>query len=78
MKLCAIQIPFADTPENTAKSVDIAIEQLNLCDDSCDLILLPEYSNAPGRIPAEMLREFAGEQSSRQCSGNLPVNNLHG
>ena len=65
MKLCAIQIPFADTPENTAKSVDIAIEQLNLCDDSCDLILLPEYSNAPGRIPAEMLREFAGEQSSR-------------
>ena len=65
MKLCAIQIPFANDPAGAAESVDIAIDQLKQCDQSCDIILLPEYSNAPGRIPAELLKNFAMQQSAR-------------
>ncbi|MBE6376236.1 MAG: hypothetical protein E7043_03095 [Lentisphaerae bacterium] len=65
MKLCAVQIPFADTPENAVKSVDAAVALLQQCDADTDIILLPEYSNAPGRIPAEMLKDFADAQSSR-------------
>ena len=65
MKLCAVQIPFADTPDQAVKSVDTAIALLQQCDESADIILLPEYSNAPGRIPAELLKKFADAQSAR-------------
>jgi predicted amidohydrolase len=47
MKLCAIQIPFAFNEADAEKSVAMAIAELDRCDCSCDIILTPEYTNAP-------------------------------
>ncbi|MBR2625014.1 MAG: hypothetical protein IKD23_01300 [Lentisphaeria bacterium] len=86
MKLCAIQIPFADNPADAEKSVDMLIAQLQQCDESCDIILTPEYSNAPGIIPAALLKSFAPAQSekllpavietARRCKAVTAVNFL--
>ena len=86
MKLCAIQIPFADNPADAEKSVDMLIAQLQQCDESCDIILTPEYSNAPGIIPAALLKSFAPTQSekllpavietARRCKAVTAVNFL--
>ncbi|MBO4632037.1 MAG: hypothetical protein J5858_08955 [Lentisphaeria bacterium] len=51
MKLCAVQIPYGHTVDQADASVDFLIRELNQCDSSCDLILTPEYSNAPATFP---------------------------
>ncbi len=68
MKLCAIQIPFANDHRNTETSIDIAIAELNKCDTSCDLILTPEYSNAPGNFPVGSLIPFVKEHTDALIS----------
>ena len=65
MKLCAIQIPFVKRSGDIAKSVDIAIDELNKCDNSCDIILTPEYTNAPGGFPVGECIPFAQSQTPR-------------
>ena len=78
MKLCAIQPPYAHTPDQAEASVDFIINALNQCDASCDLILTPEYSNAPSGFPLEEFRPFirkhtarlveAARQAARRCN----------
>lgn len=59
MKLCAIQIPFGiDEPQADA-SAAMAVDLLNQCDSSCDLILTPEYTNAPGAFAQGRCIPFA-------------------
>lgn len=59
MKICAIQIPYGFNREETEKSVDFLISQLNGCDNSFDLILTPEYSNSPGELSCEEALPFS-------------------
>ena len=59
MKLCAIQIPFCSTPADAGKSVELAIAELDRCDSSCDIILTPEYTNAPAAFPVGECIPFA-------------------
>ncbi|MBR7106983.1 MAG: carbon-nitrogen hydrolase family protein, partial [Lentisphaeria bacterium] len=59
MKLCAIQIPFAHSPADAEKSVAMAVSALDKCDSSCDIILTPEYSNAPAAFPQGECIPFA-------------------
>ena len=51
MKFCAIQSPYPYTLEQADAAVDFAVQALKQCDPSIDLILLPEYSNAPTVFP---------------------------
>ena len=51
MKLCAIQIPYGKTADQADDAVGFLINELDHCDPSCDLILTPEYSNAPATFP---------------------------
>lgn len=51
MKLCAIQPPYPFTLEDADAAIDFTVNALDQCDESCDLILLPEYSNAPTVFP---------------------------
>jgi len=51
MKLRAVQIPYGKTAGLADDSADFLIHELNRCDSSCDLILTPEYSNAPASCP---------------------------
>jgi len=48
MKFCAIQPPYGYNAADAAAAVDFIVSELDRCDVSCDLILTPEYSNAPG------------------------------
>ena len=59
MKICAIQLPYGYTKEETEKSVDFLIQELNSCDESFDLILTPEYSNSPGTLSPEEALPFS-------------------
>lgn len=84
MKLCAIQIPYAHSLDTVESSVNFAIEQLNSCDSSCDLILLPEYANAPAAFPYEELIPFvrkhtprlieAAKKTALRCNAIVAVN----
>ncbi len=86
MKLCAIQIPFAKNPADAESSVNFAIAELNKCDASCDLILTPEYSNAPGQFAKGELLPFASahtdkliaaaRDAARRCNAVVAVNHL--
>ncbi len=51
MKLCAIQPPYPYSLADADAAIDFLIGELDKCDESCDLILLPEYSNAPTVYP---------------------------
>ena len=78
MKLCAIQPPYAHTPDQAEASVDFIIKALEQCDESCDLILTPEYSNAPSGFPPEEFFPFirkhspklidAAREAARRCN----------
>ena len=59
MKLCAIQIPFTNNEIDAENSVNMAIAELNKCDASCDIILTPEYTNAPASFPVGACIPFA-------------------
>lgn len=59
MKLCAIQIPFATNNTDAERAVNMAIDELNKCDSSCDIILTPEYTNAPASFPIGECIPFA-------------------
>lgn len=65
MKLCAIQIPYGKTAADADNSVDFLIKSLNECDSSMDLILTPEYSNAPATFPAGTMKEYVRKSTSR-------------
>ena len=51
MKLCVIQSPYAYTIDKADAAVDFLISSLEECTVDNDLILLPEYSNAPTAYP---------------------------
>lgn len=59
MKICAIQIPYGFNKEETHKSVEFLIHELDSCDGSFDLILTPEYSNSPGELSPEEALPFS-------------------
>lgn len=51
MKVCAIQPPYPYTPVTADATVQFLVDSLDACTDDLDLILLPEYSNAPTNFP---------------------------
>ena len=59
MKLCAIQIPFGTDELQADAAATMAVDLLNQCDRSCDLILTPEYTNAPGAFAQGRCIPFA-------------------
>lgn len=58
MKLCAIQVPYGMSAQETEKSVDFLINELDSCDSSFDVILTPEYSNGPGELTPDEALDF--------------------
>ena len=86
MKLCAIQIPYGHTASDADNSVDFLIRELNNCDNSIDLILTPEYSNAPATFPAGTAKNYVKKSTSKlieaaknaaiRCNAVVAVNYL--
>jgi len=65
MRFVAIQPPYAFSPEQADASVEAIIRELDACDQTCDLILTPEYSNAPSAFTAETLAPFVRRHTPR-------------
>ena len=68
MKFCAIQSPYPYTLEQADAAVDFAVQALKQCDPSIDLILLPEYSNAPTVFPEGECIPYADTGTQRGFS----------
>ena len=47
MKVCVIQPPYSRDLSLSQKCFDYKMNQLDLCDESMDIIVLPEYSDVP-------------------------------
>ena len=65
MKLCAIQPEYPYTPDRADAAVEYLVDALGRCDESCDLILLPEYSNAPTVFPKGECIPYAKNHTDR-------------
>lgn len=65
MKLCAIQPEYPYTPDRADAAVEYLVDALDRCDESCDLILLPEYSNAPTVFPKGECIPYAKNHTDR-------------
>ena len=64
MNIRVIQPPYPKHASDTPDSVAFMIEQLRLCDESLDLILLPECCNAPsGCGDSSLLRRLVAENT---------------
>ena len=84
MKVCAIQPPYPYKPEESEATLNWLIEELDRCDESMDLIVLPEYCNAPSRYTREeFLRcvnkltaplEEAVAKTAKRCRAIVAVN----
>ncbi len=84
MKFCAIQPPYPYTLDQADAAVDFAIQALKQCDPSMDLILLPEYTNAPTVFPAGECIPYADKHTpelidvaiatARRCNAIVAVN----
>jgi len=48
MRVKIIQPPYPFTDKEKLYTFQYILEALEECDESVDLVLLPEYSNAPG------------------------------
>lgn len=85
MKIRVIQPPYPKIAEDTGLSVSFMIEQLRQCDDSLDLILLPECCNAPSGcgdscLLERLVQEFtqplldAAKETAIRCQANVGIN----
>ena len=59
MRLGVLQIPYANTEDGAEAAVAAAIDALNGCHEACDVILTPEYTNAPAHFDAGRMMPFA-------------------
>lgn len=85
MKIRVIQPPYPVHPEDTPSSVSFMLRQLECCDSSLDLILLPECCNAPsGCGDSNLLRDLvqkntqqlldAARQTAIRCQALVGIN----
>lgn len=66
MNIRVIQPPYPKCAEDTPSSVAFMIDQLRRCDESLDLILLPECCNAPsGCGDTVLLRRLVAENTDK-------------
>ena len=66
MHIRVIQPPYPKCAEDTPACVSFMIQQLRLCDESLDLILLPECCNAPsGCGDSSLLRSLVAEHTGQ-------------
>ena len=86
MRICSIQVPYSLKAENVHKSVEFLIDKLNSLDDSVDLVLTPEYSNALGTLPLDEYKAFSKKYTpqlleaviscAKRCKAIVGVNYL--
>ncbi len=65
MRICAIQPPYAASPGQAGDTVDFIVRELDSLDGRFDLVLTPEYSNAPSTFTAAELLPFVREHTGR-------------
>ena len=88
MKICVIQPPYSYNEADMEKNFQKILSLLDECDNSLDLIVLPEYSDVPAdtkdndafysavRKNGPILLD-AASRTARRCSAFLFVNAMH-
>lgn len=86
MRICSIQVPYSLKAQDVPKSIEFLIEKLNSLDESVDLVLTPEYSNAPGTLPLDEYKAFSKKYTpqlleaviscAKRCKAIVGVNYL--
>ena len=85
MKICVLQPPYAHKPEESPVFMGWLYQELDALDASVDLVVLPEYSNAPSVYPnpadyqTDLERYTAPlrlkvEETCRRCRTMIAVN----
>ena len=65
MNVCILQPLFPKEAAEASGFIDWILGELDRCDDTLDLIVLPEYSNAPSVYPPVTVISAATECSAR-------------
>ena len=83
MKVMIIQPPYAHSIAEAESAVRFLTDELQQCDDSVDLVVLPEYSNAPGPYDSDAfpraVRRYTGPlldsvaETARRCQAMVAV-----
>lgn len=84
MKVMIIQPPFSYIPSQSEAEVAFLINEMQKCDDTVDLMILPEYCNAPSQYqPADFRKAIArytepiltaASEASQRCHAMVAVN----
>ena len=85
MNIRVIQPPYPARPEDTGRTVAFIMQELDRCDESLDLILLPECCNAPsGCGDSELLKVLvecnteplirAVKETAIRCNATVGIN----
>ena len=88
MKFCVVQAPYAKDPAKVGESVEFQMDALRRCDESLDVVVLPEASDRQGKIlnghqgvveayekyNAPLLKLCA--ETARRCKATVFVNAL--
>lgn len=59
MKAFVVQPPYPEHAEQSEQNLRWILSELDKCDETCDLIVLPEYCNAPSVYTGEEMRSYA-------------------
>ena len=85
MRIKVVQPPYPWKTEDTGKSISFICQELQKCDDSLDLILMPECCNAPsGCGSSSALRELSENwtepllsnvrEAAKRCRAHVCIN----
>ena len=85
MKACVIQPAYSMDFSQSDKFFDWELDTLDQCDESMDLIVMPEYSNVPclANTKEEMLESYnkysgklleKASETAKRCGATLFVN----
>ena len=71
MKICVVQPPYSYDFKDVQKNFSVLLSLLEQCDDSLDLIVLPEYSDIPADTHNNAEFFEAIEQNNPVCKSAL-------
>lgn len=68
MKASVVQPPYPEHAEQSEQSLQWILSELDKWDETCDLIVLPEYCNAPSVYTGEEMRSYAAPEVAPKIS----------
>ena len=68
MKAFVVQPPYPEHAEQSEQNRRWILSELDKCDETCDLIVLPEYCNAPSVYTGAEMRSYGAPEVAPKIS----------